>query len=110
MNTPYEADYTQFNLVDVDFVEEKDTSKKAWKRFLRVVYKINGEIVKDKSSPRGYAACRLCKHICRLGPKGGTTGIEKHVCSVATTANDSALRYVAYGGKNESFFSLYLCF
>ncbi len=77
-------------------VEEIETTKKkVWQRFYRVVSRDTGNIVTDTTSCRGYAACRKCREICRLGPKGGTTELEKHLvlCSQAVTVDDTALRY-----------------
>lgn len=93
MNTDYDFNYIQCNLTNGSYVlvEEKQTSKKAWQKFLRVVT-INGENVTDTKSPRGYAVCRSCGEIHRLGPKGGTTELEKHSCPVAVTVDDSASR------------------
>ena len=53
---------------------------KLWQKFLRVVLSENGNIVIKPSSPYGYAACRDCKQICSLGPRGGTKELEKHKC------------------------------
>lgn len=94
MNTDYDFNYIQCNLTNGSYVlvEEKQTSKKAWQKFLRVVT-INGENVTDTTSPRGYAVCRSCGEIHRLGPRGGTTELEQHSCPVAVTVDDSASRY-----------------
>lgn len=93
MNTDYDFNYIQCNLTNGSYVlvEEKQTSKKAWQKFLRVVT-INGENVTDTASPRGYAVCRSCGEIHRLGPRGGTTELEQHSCPVAVTVDDSASR------------------
>lgn len=93
MNTDYDFNYIQCNLTNGSYVlvEEKQTSKKAWQKFLRVVT-VNGENVTDTTSPRGYAVCRSCGEIHRLGPKGGLSDLEKHSCPVAVTVDDSASR------------------
>ncbi len=61
------------------FVENK---KKLWARFWRVVHTEDGDNVYSRSSPHGYAVCRVgeCKQICRLGLRGGTTELENHFC------------------------------
>ncbi|XP_057372656.1 uncharacterized protein LOC130693515 [Daphnia carinata] len=93
MNTTYDVTHIQCNLNNGSYVlvEEKETSKKAWQKFLRVVT-INEENVTDTSSPRGYAVCRSCRQIRRLGPKGGTTDLEKHICPIPVTVDDSVSR------------------
>ena len=82
---------------DLYFLDEENetTKKKVWQKFYRVFSRDTGNIVTDTTSCRGYAACRNCREICRLGPKGGTTELEKHLalCSQAVTVDDTALRY-----------------
>lgn len=56
-----------------------DSKKKVWQHFWRLVNSKTGEIVKNKISPRGYAVCRGCNCILKLGTRGGTGDLDNHL-------------------------------
>lgn len=66
-------------------MEEKEirgasTKKKVWKKFRRVVEERIHRVLTTECAPHGYAVCCDCSQICRLGPRGGTSKLDEHVC------------------------------
>ncbi|XP_046633573.1 uncharacterized protein LOC124312985 isoform X2 [Daphnia pulicaria] len=101
-----DVNYIHVNLSTGSYllVEETEaTKKKVWEKFLRIVYCDTRKMVTDDNSCRGYAACKVCGQICRLGPKGGTKELEDHfsLCSRAA-ADNTALRLAEKQLKKEN--------
>ena len=95
--TTPDENHIAVNLADGSYVliEETEAKKKVWESFFRIVHCDTREIVKLTASCRGFAACRDCGHICRLGLRGGTKELENHfgICSRTVTVDDAAIRY-----------------
>ncbi|XP_046460542.1 uncharacterized protein LOC124207227 isoform X3 [Daphnia pulex] len=107
MNTIMDVNYIHVKITSglYSLVEDSEASKKkVWEKFLRIVYCDTRKMVTDDNSCRGYAACKVCGQICRLGPKGGTKELEDHfsLCSRAAAADNTALRLAEKQLKKEN--------